>query len=341
MSSTKIFSVFFLAIVGVVLGGLLYLGYFMTAIITPSSTDGTVVPFVIRKGDGVNQISQNLSDAGLIQSMWNFEVYVWMKRLGASLQAGEYEIPKNVTIRELTSILAAGKDATPELNITIIEGWTIADIAAYLEDEGVVTAQQFTDAATRMQSQQLIPTLADKPESASLEGYLFPDTYRIYRGASSEEIILKMLANFQSKMQDDILRDIERRGLTVYEVVTMASIVEKEVRHPEDLPIVADLFWRRLAAGQRLESDATLNYVLETKTHRLSAVELENPSLYNSYRHDGLPPGPISNPGFRALLATVRPKANSYWYFLTGDDGVTRYAETFREHVDNKQKYLQ
>ena len=340
MSTARRFSIFFLIIVSLVLGGLLFLSYFAKAITTPASRGNGEIEFVVKKGDGVRQVSARLYDQGLIKNAWDFEVYVWLRQWGSRLQAGKYSIPQDVTIREVAQILAAGKDASPEHSLTIIEGWTLADIAAYLESQGVVRADFFLEAADRLKGQNIIEPLADKPATASLEGYLFPDTYRVFDGASSEEIIRKMLYNFDDKLTEELRKEISDRKISVFDAVTMASILEKEGRKAEDFSLISDIFWRRLKAGQRLESDATLNYILKSKNDRLSAVELKNPSPYNSYRYDGLPPGPISNPSFNALEAAVRPKPNDYWYFLTTSGGEVKYAKTYQEHLANKRQYL-
>jgi UPF0755 protein len=343
MSGSKFFSAFFLAVVLVVLGALLYVGYFTKAIFTPVSTNVQTIDFRIEPGEGVNQISQRLHDQGLISSMWDFEVYVWLRGWGSRLQAGNYSISQNITLHDLVNFLITGKDASPEKQITIIEGWTIADTANYLDKAGLVSAQEFSRAAQFYQPSSgsaPITALADKPERSSLEGYLFPDTYRIFQGSSSEDIIEKMLTNFESKLTPELRAEIQDKKLSIFDVVTMASIIEKEVRQPADLPLVSDIFWRRLRVGQRLESDATLNYVLAVKSPQLSAVDLKNTSPYNTYKHAGLPPGPICNPGLLAIAAAIHPQANNYWYFLNTPEGETKFATTYEEHLKNKRLYL-
>lgn len=342
MLKTKSFTFFFIAVVAAMLAVLLYLGYFVSVITQPVSSSSEVVTFSIDKGDGVNQISERLFDAGLIGSKWNFEVYVWLKRWASHLQAGEYRIPKNVSIQNVAGILFLGKDGAAERNITIIEGWTIDDMAGYLDREGVVSEAEFKEAADRLMDKPLVSALADKPAGASLEGYLFPDTYRIFKGTTAEEIILKMLVNFDAKLTAELRADITARGQTIYNTVVMASILEREVRHVTDLALVADIFYKRLAAGKALESDATLNYVLPAERRRaaLTAEDLKNQSSYNTYIHTGLPPSPISNPGIKAIEAAANPKSNPYWFFLTTPEGEAIFSNTYAEHLKNKQLYL-
>ena len=187
-----------------------------------------------------------------------------------------------------------------------------------------------------------VSALADKPGSASLEGYLFPDTYRVFKGATAEEIIVKMLINFEVKLTSELRTKIASRGATIFETITMASILEREIRHGEDLPVAADVFYKRLESGRKLESDATLNYVLPVGERKssLTAADLNNPSLYNTYRYGGLPPGPISNPGIKAIEAAITPTVNDYWFFLTTPAGDTVFSKTGEEHLQNRRRYL-
>ena len=340
--SSKAFSIFFLGVVAFMLAILLCLSYFVSAITRPASVSAETVNFTIERGEGVLDISRRLGEANLINSRWNFEAYVWLRRWSSRLQAGEYHIARSASIREVAEMLALGHEASSERVITIIEGWTIDDIAGYLEREKVVSASDFKDAAARLADKAPIPALADKPGDASLEGYLFPDTYRVFKGATAEEIITKMLTNFESKLTPALRSQIVNRGLTIFETVVVASILEKEIRHSGDLPIAADVFYKRLKAGKPLESDATLNYVLPAaeRKSRLSATDLKNPSPYNTYRYQGLPPGPIGNPGLKAIEAAISPQTNDYWFFLTKPDGETIFSKTAAEHLRNKQKYL-
>src|SRR3989339_321388 len=156
----------------------------------------------------------------------------------------------------------------------------------------------------------------------------------------AKHIIDKMLNNFRSKISEEAQDEIKKQGKTVFEILTMASIVEKEVANKEDRKIVADIFWRRLKIGMLLQSDATINYITNKNTTRPSLDDLEVDSAYNTYKNGGLPKGPIGNPGLDAILATIYPQGNDYLYFLTTDDGVAIYGRNFEEHKANKARYL-
>jgi UPF0755 protein len=183
--------------------------------------------------------------------------------------------------------------------------------------------------------------LADKPKSYGLEGYLFPDTYRIFNQAPVLDVIEKMLGNLDAKFTPMMRADIARQGRTIYQVITLASIIEKEVRIAEDRKIVSGIFWNRLAIGQALGSDATLSYILGDKdaAHSIEQTKIDSP--YNTYHYAGLPPGPICNPSLDAIIAAIYPAATDYYYFLTDPkSGKTIFSKTLEEHNRNKQKYL-
>ncbi len=315
-------------------------------ITTPAGGLGQDTPFIIGKGQTVNQISQNLYDAGLIKSKFNFEVYVWLAKQETKIKSGEYNLSPNLTVREIVKILTAGESLSKERKITIVEGWNINDIDKYLQDNAIVPANKFSDIAkSRIKNQELriknSEFLGDAPPSASLEGYLFPDTYRIFKDAVAEDIVKKMLINFNAKLTDEMRAEIARQGRTIFEVVTMASIIEKEVRTPEDMKIVSGIFWDRIKYGQPLESCATLAYILGVNKEQYSIEDTKIDSPYNTYRNPGLPPGPICNPGLNAIKAAIYPQYTGYNYFLNRQDtGETVFSKTLDEHNRNKAKYL-
>ncbi len=303
--------------------------------------------FTIKSGQSVRQISRQLAAAGILRLPWLFQAYVWRHNLEKKLQAGQYQIPARASIRQLTEIFAQGKVVNKEVTIKIIEGWRLSQMADYLKNQGLVSAADFLPLAKMASSgletklYQDFPFLADKPAGASLEGYLFPDTYRVYQDADGQDIIYKMLANFGQKVNKDLLAAIQQQKKSLYQVITLASIIEKEVRDPEDMKIVAGIFTKRLKRGQPLESCATLAYILGVNKRQYSLADTKVPSPYNTYLHPGLPPGPICNPGLAAIKAAVWPQETEYNYFLTNPaDGQTIFSRTYQEHLRNKAKYL-
>lgn len=235
-----------------------------------------------------------------------------------------------------------------EETIKILEGWTNQDIAQYFSNRGkwsetdvlnVINSASSTKSFIK-QFNFLDHIITPK----TLEGYLFPDTYRIFASSTVDDLAIKMLNNFDHKLTAQMRMDIKKQGRTISEIVIMASIIEKEApfhgQDNSDAKIVAGIFWNRIQNGQALQSDATLSYIFKDKKSSHEGEELNNPSLYNTYKYRGLPPGPICNPGLLALEAAVYPMDTNYNYFLTASDGNIYYAKTFAEHLKNKYKYL-
>ncbi|MFA5248545.1 MAG: endolytic transglycosylase MltG [Patescibacteria group bacterium] len=319
----------------------------------PLDVRGEKKIFVVPTGISVGQVGQKLFKEKLIRSDFFFQLYCRWSNNENKLQAGAYELSPSANIKEITAILAAGKTISKETVITFIEGWTSRDIAKKIEEAGFFSIKDFYALAGEpfTQCQKNSPLLknyasqfdflADKPNCQGLEGYLFPDTYRVYANASADDIILKMLANLDKKLTSEMRADIKKQNKTIYEIITMASVIEKEVAKEEDMKIVSGIFWNRLENSQPLESCATLAYILGVNKAIYTIEDTQTDSLYNTYRHQGLPPGPISNPGMAAISAAIYPTETSYFYFLSrSDNGETVFAKTYAEHLQNKEKYL-
>jgi len=323
-----------------IVGGAVF-SYFLRSIYIPISKDTSQIEFVITKGEGVNKISGNLKEEDLIRNRFIFETYVYLLGAGAKFQAGEYDLSQNTSMKEIVRVLTRGEIASRERTIKIIEGWRAQEIGEYLEKEGIISQKEFL-AEIRNPKLEIrnYLFLKDLPKGASLEGFLFPDTYRIYKDAGVENIIGKMLDNFDKKLTFQMRGDIASQGRTIFEVVTLASIIEKEVSKDEDRYLVADIFLRRLKSGKHLESCATINYILGIHKRQYSFEDTRVASPYNTYINKGLPLGPISNPGLSAIKAAIYPKENDYWYFLSKEDGETVFSYTIEEHNRNKAKYL-
>ena len=179
-----------------------------------------------------------------------------------------------------------------------------------------------------------------KPADVGLEGYMFPDTYRVAKDAKPEDVVQKMLENFNRKLTPEMRADIALQGKTIFDVITMASIIEREASDTEDRKIISGILWKRVEAGMALQADATLTYITGNGTFALSADDLAVDSPYNTYKYPGLPVGPISNPGLDAILAAIYPKASPFWFYLHDKAGNPHYSKTFEEHKINKEKYL-
>ncbi|HLD20378.1 MAG TPA: endolytic transglycosylase MltG [Patescibacteria group bacterium] len=300
--------------------------------------------FIIEQGEGVSVIAKRLKQAGYIESEFWFKTYIVLKGLQTKLLAGTYALEQGWSLGKIANVLSTGP-LSNERVITTIEGWEISDINDYLVTQSAVKGSEFldivfADSGIPQSLRQVFPVLADAPANASLEGYLFPNTYRIFKDATAKDIVNRMIGEFDVVMTGDMRADIASQEKTIFEIVTMASILEREVRTPEDKKKVADLFWRRLEAGIALQADSTVNYVTNKKTPGISLDDTKIDSPYNTYKYRGLPPGPISNPGIDSLEAAVYPTKNEYWYFLSASDGTTIFSKNFEEHKRNKVKYL-
>ncbi|PJE73950.1 MAG: endolytic transglycosylase MltG, partial [Candidatus Terrybacteria bacterium CG10_big_fil_rev_8_21_14_0_10_41_10] len=224
------------------------------------------------------------------------------------------------------------------VKVTIPEGFTIDEIIDILQDSFAgFNKGEFLKLAKN--SIFFDNDIRDEPFD-SLEGFLFPDTYLFLPEAENSQIISEMRRNFNSKMAPDIKERIRERGLSVYDVITMASLVEEEAREPDTRRMVSGILWKRLSAGMALQVDAVFPYIMGKNTFEITLDDLKVDSPYNTYLYSGLPKGPISNPGLDSILAAVYPKDSDYWYYLSDKEGNMHYAKTFEEHKANKEKYL-
>lgn len=286
--------------------------------------------------------------------------WVWLIAIliFSSLFFGLYYISQKLENRR-TRLKYWQEQATQQADrsVTLIEGWNSQQIADKLATSQLgFSADDFLQLAgyPKKNYQSLTINkwpqdfsdnydfLRDKPKYVGLEGYLFADTYRFRPSSSPEEVVIKLLDNFGRQLNTKMRQDIENQGKTIYQVVTMASLLEKEVRSEKDMKIVSDIFWRRIKNGQRLESCATLAYILGKNKPQYSYEETRIDSPYNTYINAGLPPGPIGSPSLKAIRAAIYPTNNNYNFFLTRpDNGETVFSRDFEEHKANKAKYLQ
>jgi UPF0755 protein len=340
---------FSIIVIVIVLVMVLTAGWVFKIVFISQSGAGTTKAFTIESGQGVHAISRNLKQAGLIDNSFIFETYIWWRKSGARILAGEHTIKDTWSIRQLTNYLTSGNALSNETVIKIIEGWDLYDLADYFEINKLANKDDFYKLTGNpgQHDNQNLPDwakdykfLKEKPEGVSLEGYLFPDTYRVFKNAKAEDVIKKMLDNFGNKVDDKLLAEIKNQGKTLYDVLTLASIVEKEAQTAADKKTVAGVYTNRLKIGMALQADPTVNYITGKQTDRPSLDDLKVDSLYNTYKYPGLPPGPICNPGLDSILAAIYPEKNSYFYFINTPDGKMVFAKTLEEHAANRAKYF-
>ncbi len=305
----------------------------------------------IPKGSSLGEISRVLKDQKLISSETVFKAFAVLSGSAGTLQAGDYKLPENLSLTQLLGKLKSGEGASADQEVKILEGWTLNDIAKVLDARGIPTEDFFalagkpptitmrTKPAPSLWSPQFT-FLDNKPSGASLEGYLFPDTYRFHKDATAEDVLTKMLGNFNSKAAALITDAAKESGRSAYDILKVASIVEAEVPHKEDRPIIAGVVWKRLSIGMGLQVDSSVNYVTNHGHASLIADDLKIDTLYNTYKYRGLPPTPIGNPGLDAIQAAISPQESSYLYWLSAKDGTTIFSKTLDEHNTAKARYL-
>ena len=285
----------------------------------------------IPAGAGPASIGRRLVEAGVIRDTLGFRFELTRSGAGRRLQAGEYRFDRPMTVKEVVAKIARGDVYL--LPITFREGLTILEMAQIFESRGFGPAAEFVAAASD-------PTPIRDLDSAArdLEGYLFPDTYTMARQATAAQLVARMVAGFEQALTPKLRADAAARGLTVRELVTLASIIEKETGKAEERSLVAAVYANRLRIGIALQADPTVIYALQRAGRyngNLTRADLQSDSPYNTYRYPGLPPGPIAAPGKASLEAAVHPADAPYIYFVSRGDGSHAFATTLAEHNQN------
>jgi len=302
-----------------------------------SGSDEAVL-FNIQKGSTPNQIATNLEKSGLIRSSLVFNIYTQFNSSRDKLKAGNYKIYKHDSLPKIVDLIVTGKGT--EMSIMFLPGYNLMDIKSKVLLKNGFTTEQI-DEAFSVEYEH--PLLKIKPKANDIEGFIYGDTYNFAADSDIKTIFNKTFDEFQQVIEKNNLEyQFKSQGLTLYEGIILASIVQKEViASTSDIPTndqktVAGIFYNRLRLGMTLGSDVTYQYIAD-KLGLVRDPKLDNP--YNTRKYVGLPPGPIASPGLTALLAVARPIDTNYYYFLSGDDGKTYYAVNASEHQENISRY--
>ena len=310
--------------------------YFYDGVDRPFKGYDAAEQFVeIPQGSGSAGIAKRLADAGVVKDVHRFRLALWLSGSARRLQAGEYRFDRPVSARQVAEKIARGEVYVRP--ITFPEGLTVKQMAALYESKGFGEASAFAEAA---KNAALVSAI--DPAAKDLEGYLFPDTYALPRRATAEQLVARMVASFLKALTPETIATAAGRGLTVRELVTLASIVEKETGNKSERPLVAAVYSNRLKIGMGLQCDPTVIYALERAGKydgNLSREDLQFDSPYNTYRYAGLPPGPIASPGKASLEAAAHPADADFLYFVSRNDGSHEFARSLDEHNRNVQKY--
>lgn len=348
-----------LSIVGILVLIAIITGFFIYyQIKTPLSKNNYEQEIVIEKGDSIKIIANKLEEAQIIRGASYFEIYVFLKSK-KNLQAGEYALNPSLSIIEIADALASGKVFRNAIKITIPEGFTVRQIDERLAQAGlikqgdlIVFARSEIDPSLRSgqapQSRCNIMGYFGPPAGGpqddkcgvNLEGYLFPDTYIFSKKATIDDIVQKMLDNFNKKITVEMRKEIVKQGESLEDIINMASIVQQEAVSTEEMPKIAGVFYNRMAIGMPLQSDPTINYITNKQERQVSVEDTQIASLYNTYKNKGLPPGAICNPGIEAIRAAIWPEKSDYLFFLHPVDAPTVFSKTLEEHNMNKAKWL-
>jgi UPF0755 protein len=297
----------------------------------PRSTGEAATPVKVESGATVEQVGAELEQKAIIKSGLAFSLY--MKLNNKTVKTGTYFFAPGQSVSEIATWLNDGRVGTRK--VTILPGKTLVQIRKGLIDDGF-TAQD-VDAA--LAKKYVHPLLAEKPEAANLEGYIYPETYYVTTDSTADQLLVRTFDEFQKQIEAIGLRQkLAARGFNLYQGITLASIVTREVTNTDDQHQVAQVFELRLATGMVLGSDVTYHYAASLLGVAPSA-DINSP--YNTHKYPGLPPGPIANFNLTALQAVAEPSPGTYLYFVAGDDGTTHYAKTFEEHQQNVSKYCQ
>ncbi len=288
------------------------------------------VYITVQPGMTGSSIGEMLEKRGVIGSKQKFWLIAKLGGEERKFKAGTYHMYVNMPIREAIDVLTGGEVSM--LRFTIPEGFTVREIAARLEREGIISSKEFLEAAKRFGPYRYMKPVREAQFRA--EGFLFPDTYEVEPGTSAEAILRMMVRNFDDKLTDEMREKAEKLNLSIYELVTLASLVEKEARFEEDRPMIAQVFFKRLEINMPLQSDTTIQYLLDAPKEDVTYADTEIDSPYNTYQHYGLPPGPVANPGLASIEAVLEPAETDYLYFVADRAGHNHYSKNYDTHME-------
>jgi len=311
---------------------LILIGYFI--FFTPNHFDKPApFTFEIKDGESFTSITERLYSEGIIPSKFNFKVAGFIYGSQTKVKAARYKIPNDISYLDLLDLFVNGP-ADYLRAIRINDGQTIKWLGAKVKRDVKIDSAAFVNLAT---DKEFIKSLG--LNVPTLEGYLFSKTYKMYENTSPEEAIKIFYKGFTDFFNDSLKQRAKKLGLSVNQVLTLASIIKGETDLVDEMPRIAGVYHNRLKIGMRLQADPTIQYLLPKGWRRLTYKDLEIESPYNTYKYSGLPPGPINNPGKNAILAVLYPEKNNYLYFVANGNGGHNFAKSYSEHLKNVTQY--
>jgi UPF0755 protein len=311
----------------VLTAGLLFLGLQAWWILTPAPgvrSGSRIVEIPAHRG--FLEVARQLDAAGAIRSPLGFMLLTIARGSVRSLKAGEYQIPQGANTLTVLALIEGGQ--VLQHNVVFREGSTLAELARQLDNDRLATAGDILRIARDGPFLRTLEVPAD-----SVEGYLFPDTYQFVKGMMPEEILARMVARMRERISPEILAAARARDLSMHQLLTLASIIEKEAVERREMPLISAVFWNRLKLDMPLQADPTVQYAVGKDRQRLTRDDLLTDSPFNTYRRPGLPPGPIASPSLPAIQAAANPASVNYLYFVaTGDERRHRFSSTLADH---------
>ncbi|WP_425449583.1 endolytic transglycosylase MltG [Dethiothermospora halolimnae] len=319
----------------------LTLFYYVRAQISPvaSGDEAEDITIDIPSGSSTNNIAKLLKDNNIIKNKYMFTLIVKAQKKDGKLKAGTYTLNNGMEIKDIIDELSKGGKSDNTVRFTIPEGYELGQIAELLNKKGIVDKDKFLKLSKDISNfTNNHPVLKELSTGMTLEGYLYPDTYEVYKDASEEEIISKMIERFEELYTKHIKSKATKMNMDLNRVTTLASIIEREAMLDEERPLVSAVFHNRLEMDKPLESCATVQYILGERKEVLSIADTNIESPYNTYRNPGLPPAPIASPGIESMKAAVNPADTDYLFFVANGDGSHTFTKTYKEHLKAKNK---
>lgn len=293
----------------------------------------------IPNGATLTKVSSILEENKLIKNKVLFKVVSKFKEDNNGVKAGKYLLSQKYSNSEILDILISGKTYNDGIKVTIPEGSTYKEVIKYLTNKKIGKAEVYEELINNPKEFYDKYKFLDEKDITTLEGFLYPDTYYFEKDMSEKDVISAMLKRFSEVYTPELKEKQKKMGLTLQQVINMASIIEKEAVKDVDRPKIAGVFYNRLEIGMPLQSDATIQYIFDERKHIVSYSDLKIDSPYNSYLNKGLPPTPIANPGIKSIEAALEPEDNDYLYFVATVDGGNNYSKTYDEHLKYVKEY--
>ena len=343
----------FLVVIAILLCVPFVVGGVFLFLLSPADALSPEKNFTIAQGESVSDIAYTLESQGIVRNAFIFRVLLITQGRASAIKAGDFRLSGALSAWRISEVLTAKAPPQRDSEVTIPEGFTVDEIAVRLLQAGVIKNEaSFKNAAVleNCKARELsLPLPCDESGIVSvknLEGFFFPDTYRFSPRMTAQDIAEKILENFEKRVTPELRAEISSQKKSLKDIITMASLIEEEVRTDSDRALISGILWKRLSIGMALQVDATVLYAkyggrtLTNEERVLTLADLAIASPYNTYKYPGFPIGPISNSGLASIIAAIRPQTSDYFFYLSTPDGTTIFSKTLEEHNRAKAKYL-